>query len=221
MASLQLLSQLLNERKKCALPPSKPQLLALLGFPLSNVLPKGPGAGGWLLVALGDPVAAAGLWVTAQHPALGIHHHSFPRAAHPVQLVGNPWSVTVTSSAPHQPDVTAHDPALLGTGSAGGPPTQELYQPRGWRAQVSPPWPGRPPMSLFSRHKISPRWKFHSRFPASGVISTGAGGRASPEPPGKVRSTMGDLKQGPPPAAPSHSVASTDRATSTGKLCLK
>lgn len=164
MASLQLFSQLLNERKKCALSPSKPQLLALFCFPLSEALLKGPG---WLLVALGDLVAAAGLWGRAQHPSPSSgcpspeFFSSFSAGWSPCS-----WqSIAVTSSARHQPDVT-------GTGSAGGPPTQEPYQPRGWRAQVTPR-AGRPPLSLFSRHKTSPRWKFQSWLLTSSAISAG------------------------------------------------
>lgn len=59
MASLQLFSRVSNERKKCALSPSKPQLLASLGFPLNKALPKGPAVGGWLRRAPGGPL---GTW---------------------------------------------------------------------------------------------------------------------------------------------------------------
>lgn len=71
MASLQLFSQLLNERKKCASSPSKPQLLALLGFSLSNALPKGPGVGGWLLgMAPGGPWGPGGCcWALGDSPS--------------------------------------------------------------------------------------------------------------------------------------------------------
>lgn len=88
---------------------------------------------GWgqLLVALGDPGAAAALWVRAQHPS---HSSGDPppglsscSSSHSAR-----WSIIVTSS--ERPD-----PAFLGTGSAGGPPTLEPYQPRGWRAQVTIP----------------------------------------------------------------------------------
>lgn len=115
MASLQLFSQLLNERKKCALSPSKPQLLALLGFPLGNVPPKGPGVGGRLLVVLEDLVAAAGLCGGAHHPSpsSGCPSPEFSSCSSSFLAPWRPcswWSMAVTSSARHQPDVTAHDP---------------------------------------------------------------------------------------------------------------
>lgn len=70
MASLQLFSRVSNERKKCALSPSKPQLLASLGFPLDKALPKGPAAGGWLQRAPGGPWGRGGCcWAWGESPS--------------------------------------------------------------------------------------------------------------------------------------------------------
>lgn len=89
--------------------------------------------------------------------------------------------------------MTAHGPVFLGTGSAGGPPTQEPYQ-------LSIPLTWQTTYELVFQAQNQPTVEIPKAVPGFG---TGAEGRTSPEPPGKVRSTMGDLKQGPPPAAPS------------------
>ena len=120
---------------------------------------RGDGRRGRLPVARGDPVAADGLWVQPTPPqrepvthrtALGIHHESLPLAALHIQLVSRSpscrQSVTVTSSARQQPNVTtpapAADPAFSGKGSAVGPPARThagALSARGWRAQVTSP----------------------------------------------------------------------------------
>lgn len=107
-------------------------VLALLGFPLSKAPPKGPGAGGWLLVVLGDLVAAAGLWLRAPHPSPS-SGYPFPEfcwcsSSYSVSPCSR-WSVTATSSACHQPDVTAHGPAVLGTGALSAPWVESTGHP--------------------------------------------------------------------------------------------
>lgn len=166
---------------------------------------RGDGCGG-LLVALGDAVAAAGLGVRAHHPSQSSGYpspeFSSCSSSHSARWSPRSWrSVAVTSSARHRPDVTAHDRRFWGQAALEVHPHKGLISPVGGEHR-SPPRPGRPPLSLFSRHKIGPRWKFQSRFVASSVISTGAEGRTSPEPPVKVRSTMGDLNQGLPQLPP-------------------
>lgn len=123
---------------------------------------------GQLLVAHGDvmgigfsppshgesPSLIAQLWrlITRAFPLQLFKSSSFPEAPCCRQ------SVTVTSLARHQPNVAAPapavDPEFSGKGSTVGPPMQQPYQPMAGECR-SPPQPHGPPISLFSRHKIT------------------------------------------------------------------
>lgn len=200
--------------------PSKPRFLPFLGHHSRQRTTEGPRNGGmaggdssrwpvgtrWLLMGFGfsppqrgessSPIAQLRVFITRVFFLQLFIFSSFQEARPAVK------SVTVTSSARHQPNVTAPapaaDPAFSGKGSAVGPPIREPYQPVGGE-HGSPPRPGGPPTSLFSRNKINPQRKLRSRFLASSVKSA-CGQKEGPAPSHrqKGRSTTGDLGHGLP-----------------------